>query len=61
MALEIIDAKTIMEDYNLKKHDAYRILHNKDCPIITGGDGQKFLVERGAFEEYLVRGKVRGR
>ncbi|MEQ3352772.1 hypothetical protein AAA081_00435 [Aedoeadaptatus acetigenes] len=56
---EIIDAKTIMADYHLKKHDAYRILHNADCPVLTGGSGGKFLVERSAFEAYLFRGRER--
>lgn len=56
---EIIDAKTIMKDYSLKKHDAYRILHNADCPVLTGGNGGKFLIERSAFEEYLFRGRER--
>ncbi|WP_164845543.1 hypothetical protein [Anaerosphaera multitolerans] len=47
-----------MENYGLNKSDTYRILHHEDCPIITGGDGRKFLVEKEAFENFLRRKDV---
>ncbi len=51
--IELLSAKAICEIYKIPKSTVYELLHQKGCPIIKGGNGKKFLVEKSEFEKWL--------
>lgn len=52
--LVILTAKDIREIYNLTQSDTYEILRSRGCPLIKGGNGRKYLVEKSALEKFIV-------
>lgn len=59
--LELLTVQDIYAAYGgvLSRSLIYQILGEKDCPIISGGRGKKYLIEREAFENYLRKRKER--
>lgn len=54
---EILNTKKIMALYGLSRSEAYEILRSRGCPIIRGGNGKKYLIEREAFESFIRKGR----
>lgn len=54
--LIILNAKQIQQVYGFTKQDTYEILRSRGCPLIKGnpGTGKKYLIEKSAFEKFLV-------
>lgn len=61
--LTILNAKQIQELYGFTRDITYEILRSKGCPLIRGsaGSGKKYLVEKSAFENFIVERSERMR
>ena len=53
---EIIGIEDVMKLYSIGRHTATRYLSMKSCPTMPRRKGQKYQVERHAFEEWLRNG-----
>jgi len=51
--IKLLTVKDISEIYKIPKNTVYELLHTKGCPIVKGGNGKRFLVEKGEFEKWL--------
>lgn len=54
--MTILNTKKIMDLYGLSRAETYEILRSRGCPILRGGDGKKYLIEKGAFEDFIRKG-----
>lgn len=53
--IKILNVKAIIDLYGLTKADTYEILRSRGCPLIKGGNGKKYLIEKSAFEDFIRR------
>lgn len=53
-SLVILNTKDIQNIYGFSRDETYRILNSKGCPLIFGGRGKRYKVEKKAFEEFLM-------
>ena len=59
----ILRPADIVKLYGFTQNEAYEILHQRDCPTITGNKNmksstskrQRWTVEKSAFEDYITR------
>ena len=56
--LKLLTTKDISEIYGIPRTTAYELLHIRGCPVVKGGNGKRFLVEQGAFEDWLTKRRM---
>ncbi len=53
MTIQILEVKDIVNLYKTPKSRVYEILNIRGCPLIKGGKGKHYLIEKSAFEEWI--------